>query len=421
MEYSSEEIKKKLFSLNSRGIKYNLDRIRKAVDFIGNPQNSYPSIHVAGTNGKGSTCAFIESILRAAGYKTALFTSPHIVDFRERFTISGNLVTEQEWIEVYKDVSNLIDSFNLTFFEATMLIASELFKRHKVEYAVFETGMGGRLDATNILKPQVTVITPIAMDHMEYLGNTITEIAKEKLGIVKEKVPLVMALPEKEAVKKIAEEKCIEMGSTCFFVEEEKATIISDDISGLSFVYNGYKYNTTMIGKHQLINALLAIEAIKKSGLNLKEEIIQKGIATMYLDGRFQVVKMENKTLIFDVGHNPHSSYFLCKSLKKYFENEPLCFLVGIMKDKDYREMIRHYSEVANHIIFATPKTSRAAPAETLAVNILDERKKSICDSVAEAFKKAMKREERVICITGSFYTVGEVMGTIKNNPAGIN
>lgn len=419
MQYSSEEIKKKLFSLHSRGIKYNLDRIRKALDFIGNPQNSYPSIHVAGTNGKGSTCAFIESILRTAGYKTGLFTSPHIVDFKERFRVNGNLVEEEEWIEVYREVGYLVDSFNLTFFEATMLIATELFKRQKVEIAVFETGMGGRLDATNILKPVVSVITPIAMDHMEYLGNTIEKIAREKLGIVKEKVPLIMALPNKKSVGKIAEEICIEKACPCFFVDQKKATLVSDDLSGLFFVYKGDNYKTSVIGKHQLINALLAIEAIKKSGLNLKQEIIQKGIHQMNLSGRFQVVSLNNKTAIFDVGHNPHAANFICKAIKKYFKDEPICFVVGIMKDKEYKKMIKYYSSVANHIIFTTPQTTRAALAEILAGNIQDEKKRSICNPVSEAFIKAMEREEKVICITGSFYTVGEVMEALKNNPAG--
>ncbi|NLE02707.1 MAG: bifunctional folylpolyglutamate synthase/dihydrofolate synthase, partial [Fibrobacter sp.] len=190
---NGSEIKKHLYSLVNKGIKYDLDRMIAAANSINNPQTFYKSFHVAGTNGKGSTCSFIESVLRASGFKTGLYTSPHILRFEERFRVNGEIVTEDKWLSVYKDIHDKLDIYNLTFFEASTLIAFELFKRENVDWAVFETGLGGRLDATNIIMPQVSVITRIAMDHMDLLGNTLADIAKEKFGIIKKDTSVVCA------------------------------------------------------------------------------------------------------------------------------------------------------------------------------------------------------------------------------------
>jgi len=171
------DIRTHLFSLATRGIKYDLDRMRHAALMCNNPQDQYSSFHVAGTNGKGSTCAFLESVLRSCGKKTGLFTSPHLVRFEERFMINGRPIGEALWLAVYEDLRPTIDEQELTFFEATTLMAFELFLREKVEWAVFETGLGGRLDATNVVVPRVSVISRLALDHKEYLGNDLVSVA----------------------------------------------------------------------------------------------------------------------------------------------------------------------------------------------------------------------------------------------------
>ena len=258
----SREIIERLFSRTRHGIKLGLDRMLAASDETGNPQNAYSSIHVAGTNGKGSVCAYMEAVIRSTGFRTGLFTSPHIVNFEERFIINGNPVPTLKWLEVYCDVENIIEKYNLTFFEAITLIAFELFKREKVEWAIFETGMGGRLDATNIIVPRVSVISVIGMDHTEYLGKNLSSIATEKLGIVKKNVPLVMLKSPQSAIESLAIKRCDEMSAPCFMVSEDHSGEYATNVNSTNFLYNGKKFTTTLNGKFQVKNAMVAIKAL---------------------------------------------------------------------------------------------------------------------------------------------------------------
>ncbi|MBN1575576.1 MAG: bifunctional folylpolyglutamate synthase/dihydrofolate synthase [Chitinispirillaceae bacterium] len=414
MHRSPEQIRQSLFSLTSKGINYDLERITAAADRSGNPHNAYPSIHVAGTNGKGSTCAFIETVLRGAGFTTGLFTSPHIVAFEERFRMNGKMVAEEEWIDVYYQQQTIIESYHLTFFESGMLIASELFRRRGVEWAVFETGLGGRFDATNILRPRVSVITRLAIDHREYLGDTLAEIAREKLGIVKERTPLVAADPDDPGLHRLIEATCRAKEAPCTFVAESDASEIASDNHGAAFHRNGIPYATRLAGRFQIVNALCAIEAIGQSGLTIDADIVQKGIAGAFLPGRFQRLAVSGKTVILDVGHNPDSAAVFVETLRSRFPGKPVCLVAGIMADKDYPAMIALYAAVARHIIFTKPKTDRAAAAETLAA-CLPEDRRTVCPDVGEAVRTAMNREEAVVCVTGSFYTVGEATAELGN------
>ncbi len=226
--HTASDIEHRLFNRTTKGIKLGLDRMFAAAATLGNPQNAYQCIHVAGTNGKGSTSAFIESVLREHGFKTGLFTSPHIISFEERFMINGKPIITRQWMDVYRSVEPIIEDLRLTFFEAVTLLAFELFKREKVEWAVFETGMGGRLDSTNIIIPKVASITAIAMDHMNFLGDNLLSIAGEKLGIVKKGIPLVMALPLQKEIVELAWAKCKELNAPCFFVSGKDALDIAE-------------------------------------------------------------------------------------------------------------------------------------------------------------------------------------------------
>lgn len=415
---SAKSIREHLFSLANRGIKYDLDRIREAAARCGNPQLHYKSFHIAGTNGKGSTCTYIESVLRHAGYKTALYTSPHIISFEERFLINGSPVGETQWLEVYISQSPIIEEFNLTFFEATTLIAFELFKRNHVEWAVFETGLGGRLDATNIIIPQVSVITGIAIDHTDYLGSSIVSIANEKLGIVKNNCPLVFAKNSDTDVMNLAEAICIEKGAALHIVCDSDAKLIGDGENGLEFLWNNLKFHTSLLGSFQLRNALLALNALQCAGIT-DYNVLYNGLTSAFLPGRFHELFFEGKTIVLDVGHNPDAASALVATLKKKYYGKSICFVTGIMKDKDTCGILKQYCTVANHIVFTRPQTDRAAQPEDLLQQV--EKKFvdqcEICNTVDGAVRRALDRGEEIICITGSFYTVGEGFLTLGVDP----
>jgi dihydrofolate synthase/folylpolyglutamate synthase len=415
---SSQQIAHKLFLRTSFGIKMGLDRIKAAADSIGNPQNTYPCFHVAGTNGKGSVCVFLDSCLQSFGLKTALFTSPHILNFEERFIINGKPIKSKKWIEVYYDLKKIIEKYNLTFFESATLIAFELFKREKVEFAVFETGMGGRLDATNILLPSVSIITKIAYDHKQFLGENLISIAKEKLGIIKKGIPLIMAEPEEKTIKDLAIKYCKKMNCEWIFVNENLAKNIKEKKTGISYIFNKKRIELKLHGKYQIVNSLIAIKALKKAGFN-DEKIIINGLKKAFIPARFQITKIKNKKFIFDVGHNPNASESFLKTYKLIFKNKKLCIITGIMKDKDIREILKNYCQIANKIILTKPKTNRAADITTLSNQIPFWYKGDIIliENIKNAVEKAFSLKENIISVCGSFYTVGEAMDYLNFKP----
>jgi dihydrofolate synthase/folylpolyglutamate synthase len=415
---SPQQIKSRLFSLLNKGIKYDLDRMFKAAALRGVPQKSYVSIHVAGTNGKGSTCAYIESILRRAGYRTGLYTSPHITDFEERFRIDGVDIDEVAWFDVYKEQEEVINDLNLTFFEAATLMAFEIFKEAGVEYAVFETGMGGRLDATNIITPAVSVITKLALDHREYLGGTLEALAGEKLGIVKPGVPLVMLEPDNQQIKKLAVDKCAELGSELTFVGINTDDIICGNAcGGVSFDYDNHRYDLSMFGVHQAQNALLALNAVKKISafsVGINEQILYDGLKSATLAGRFQIFDINGRTVVMDVGHNPDAMMVLVDALEKRFPGRRVSFVLGMMADKDTGGAIKVLASRASAFYFTRPNTERAAAPRAM-VDFIDAEfggKLFIVEGVDRAVGIALDnaRGDDVVCVTGSFYTVSEAM-----------
>lgn len=412
------KIREHLFSLENKGIKYDLDRMRVAAHMCGNPQNSYKSFHVAGTNGKGSTCTYIDSVLRTAGYRCGLYTSPHILNFEERFIIDGVPVSENDWLSVYLDQKKVIDDLNLTFFEAATLIAFELFRRKKVDWAVFETGLGGRLDATNIIIPEVSVITGIAVDHTQYLGNTLVSIATEKLGIVKDGSPLVFAENNDKEVMELARKTCAQKESLIQIVSRTEATEIEDNESGVQFTWQKKKISLPLHGFHQVSNAMCAIKALELAGIN-NSEMILKGLASAFVPARFQIVKHEGRIIILDVGHNPDGASVVADTILRKFRGKTVCIVTGIMKDKDMSGILAQYSKIANHILLARPQIARAAKPEELLEKIdhVNLQKCELSQTVADAVQCALNRNEELICITGSFYTVGEAFRFLNIDP----
>lgn len=409
------QIKKHLFSLTNKGIKYDLDRIRQAAAKIGNPQKSYKCFHVAGTNGKGSTCAYLESMLRESGFKTGLYSSPHLINFEERFQIDGKIIDELQWYDVYKDIKDVGDQFDLSFFEITTLLAFELFKRSGVEWAVFETGLGGRLDATNIVIPEVSVITSIALDHMDLLGNTITSIAKEKAGIIKKNVPVVTVANADPEIHRVLKETSESLNAPLSEVNDLSSSF--NLTSGIEFQRHGKMYSLGLRGQFQTINAILALEAMEKAGL-FNYDKCAKGLRNTFLPCRFQEVKYKGRRILLDVGHNPQAAEALVRNLQLAYRDHSVCFITGIMKDKDYVSIIKKYSEIANTVIFTKPAIDRASqPEQLLSSAPIHLVETVLCKTVADSLQTAMNMTHDLICIAGSFYTVGEACCAMNINP----
>ena len=413
-----EDILKNLFARTTQGIKFGLERISEAAACINNPQNAYNSIHVAGTNGKGSVCAFLESILRFQGYSTGMFTSPHIVRFEERFIINGKPVTTQQWLDVYQDIEDIANRYSLTFFEISALIAFELFKREKVDWAILETGMGGRLDATNIVIPRASVVTNIGIDHTEYLGSDILSIAKEKFGIIKENIPLIIVEQDNSEIMDTALRITKEKKSPCIVVDKKEACDMVQTDYGNTFKYKNTCFAVPLNGTYQVMNALCAIKSIELLKL-AKEEIMVEAISKTFSPARFQTFEVKGKKVVFDVAHNPQATGELCELIKQRFRDTPVCIVAGILADKDAHYMFQKYAECADSIIITQPKTPRAAPIDELVEKVPESFKKNIqvIDNVEDAVNSALEKFDGIVCITGSFYTVGEAMSALELEP----
>jgi dihydrofolate synthase/folylpolyglutamate synthase len=279
--------------------------------------------------------------------------------------IDGRPLSDADWLGVYRELQPVIDELELTFFEATTLMAFEIFRREKVAWAVFETGLGGRLDATNIVVPRVAVISRIAMDHCEYLGPDLPSVAREKLGIVKKKAPLVMAEPAEEGVRAMAEARCREMETVCIFAGLSAATNVIGDAGGTAFEWEGRPYRVNLRGDYQPGNAVVALQALKTAGFSDNERIAA-GLERAKLPGRFQVESIRGKTVVFDVGHNPDAAAAFSGAMKKRFSGKSVCLVTGIMKDKDRAGILVNYCRMADRIILTRPATDRAAAPEEL-------------------------------------------------------
>jgi len=394
----------------------NLERVREFLSLIGNPQKDLKSIHVAGSKGKGSTCAFLTYILREAGYKTGLYTSPHLVDFRERIRIlsvkrkAQKKASDFEGMISRKDLAGLvtrlrlgIEKYNkisrygaLTYFEVCTTLAFQYFLDKKVDFAVLETGLGGRLDATNVVTPLVSVITPISYEHTQKLGKTLGSIAGEKAGIIKPGVPLICAPQKKEAlnvIRKICKEK-----SSRFY-------LINKITPGVS------RINLSLIGEHQKINAAVSIGAIKilnKKGIRVNPPAISRGLTNTRWPGRCEVVSKKPLTVL-DGAQNAASAKILKQAVRDNFKYKKLILVLGASGDKDIKGICRELKVMADKVILTRADTPRAAAVNKLAVYFT---KGSIykTDSVREAMVLAKKLSKTgdLILVTGSLFVVGE-------------
>lgn len=404
-----------MYSLQRFGIILGLDTISGILSHLGNPHSSFKAIHVAGTNGKGSVASTLAFILHLAGFRTGLYTSPHLVRFNERICISNRPVSDEAVLESYKAVKNAPrKERELTFFEFSTAMAFDIFAKEKTDWAVIETGMGGRLDATNLLNPELSVITNISLEHREYLGNTIEEITGEKGGIIKTNRPVVTGVKQEsaaEVLRRIAAEKSAPLyrfGET-FRVSPEP---------GGSFTYHGMwntwtDMRTGLSGRYQIDNAALvlaACEILIQNGVNISADHIRKGLLRNRWPGRLEVV-CQSPQVVLDGAHNLEAARVLADYLSEQAENRRIIMVMGILDDKPYREMMHHLLPLCRKVIICQPKTGRAVSADKLA----SAAKEIIADTeiipdVGQALAHAMKTAsaEDMICVAGSLYVVGE-------------
>jgi dihydrofolate synthase/folylpolyglutamate synthase len=424
-----------LYALQKHGIKLGLDNTIKLLSLLGNPQNSFKSVHIAGTNGKGSTAAMIASVLKTAGFKVGLFTSPHLVSFTERMRVNDLEIEEREVVELTNEIRKIVEnaqnskpgtqhSFLPTFFEFVTAMGFLHFKREGVEWAVVETGMGGRLDATNILVPEVSVITNISYDHSEFLGGTLREIAGEKAGIIKKGIPAVTSAQEPAAMEVIRRKAEEEGTSLLVHGKDFSCRPRNLDISGITFDYDGKEkvenLYVPLCGAHQVDNAAVAIRALEFVGEKepIPSRLIREGLARTKWQGRLELI--ENKgcryDFLIDGAHNAAASRVLADSLKRFFipMYEKVILILGIMADKDTEGIMKPLLPLASETIFTCPEYERAASPGKLSeqAGSLGFRS-AVTHSVKSAIEAAKKMAENgpqraLIVITGSFYTVGE-------------
>lgn len=404
------------------GMKLGLENITSFLSELNNPQKTYLTIHIAGTNGKGSTAAMLASILRANGYKTGLFTSPHLVDFRERMTVNGKKISKTAVVNFVNKQRTNLSKRKLSFFELTASLAFDFFHRAKVDIAIIETGLGGRLDATNVLEPILTITTEISRDHLEILGNTEKKIAREKAGIIKPNTMHLVGMLKQEAMKVISTRAKI-LGAPLYKLYKSD---FSQGRNIFSFGYHSRNINLrnitpSLIGRHQQRNAALAIKAselISKYGLLLDKSLVKKGIEETKWAGRFQILAKQNSpTFVLDVAHNVTGVEAYVESFKSKFPGRKTKIITGVVKRKEHQEMFDLLSEIAEIYYLVPLKSKRTADLRELTENINWKNipvKRVSALEIARKSVLSLAKFDDIISVIGSHYLVGEYFKKYK-------
>jgi dihydrofolate synthase / folylpolyglutamate synthase len=406
-----------LYSLEKFGIVFGLHNVYWLLSLIGNPHTFLKTVHVGGTNGKGSVVRMVSGALTEAGYRVGRYTSPHLVSFTERIAINNAEITEQEIVRLTTRLKKSVDatdpSHHFTFFDFTTALAFDYFREQAVDVAVVEVGLGGRLDSTNVLNPLVSVITNVEMDHMDYLGNSIEDIAREKAGILKEGVPAVtgaMGTPLR-ILRESARGKCP------FLVLDESFSF--EKTGDQEMAYRGLDWSiphlhVNLAGDHQLLNgavALCTLELLVRSGFAVSDSTAITAFAKVSWPGRLELAK-ERPVILLDAAHNVHGAQALASYLRSHYSGRKKILVFGVMKDKEFPSMLGELLPLFDTIVLTKPDTARAASPHDLKVLA---NHALIAGSVREALQKTRETatENDVIVITGSFYTVGEARGLV--------
>lgn len=415
------------------GSKLGLDNIRYLLDLLGNPHKSLKVIHVAGTNGKGSTSTFISQILKEEGYKVGLFTSPYLEEFTERVRINGDNIPKDDLAEITEMVKSKVEAMlkdgksHPTEFEIVTAIAMLYYKLKEVDYVVLEVGLGGRLDSTNVVEnPLVSVITPIAFDHTQYLGNTIDKIAYEKAGIIKNNSFVVAHPQQKEAMDTI-ENICNEMESKLLVAPVESIKIEKYDEFGMKFDVDLYGEKLCgleigLLGKYQANNAVVALMTIKTlreyHNISITESSIRNGLRNAKWPGRLEVLK-RNPTLVIDGAHNIHGARALKKSIEEIFSYNRLIGVIGVLGDKDVDGILKEIIPLCSTVIITKPNNPRAISLEELREKIeAFDKEVLVYEKISDAVDKSLEisKADDMVVYCGSLYMIGDIRTKINKN-----
>jgi len=395
-----------LYGLRLFGAKFGLENTFKLAALAGNPQEKLRFIHVAGTNGKGSTCAMLESIYRASGLRVGMFTSPHLVSFRERIQVNRRLIPESEVVRLVEELRMANKENEATLFEFATVMALKFFAEQKCELVIWETGLGGRLDATNIVTPLASVITNIAFDHEQWLGDTLGKIAAEKAGIIKPGVPVMTAAEEPEAlavIEKIAREKRAPLKQI------QKSEVRSQK-------------SEPLLGDHQKLNAVLALATVKalQNQIPVSDEKIRTGLADVNWPGRLQLIQRpDDQKILLDGAHNVAGAKVLREALEKNFPAAKRTLILGVFQDKDWPHICETLAPLAARIFTVTVASERTANASDLATACRTANPSAeilACASLNEALKRSAG--DAFVVIAGSLYLVGEALELLGLSPA---
>ena len=405
------------------GSKPGLERISALLNKLGNPQDDLKFIHIAGTNGKGSCAAMTASVMKSAGYKTGLYTSPYLYRFNERMQINGKEIENDDICYLVERIKPIADAMeeHPTVFEIVTAMALVWFKEQHCDIVVFEVGLGGRLDATNIIGvPEAAVIMNIGLDHTEVLGDTVSKIAEEKGGIIKEGCDCVL-YNQSEEVENVIKEICRQKNARLHISDASKIDCEFDSLYGQTFSYKGEPYAISLLGKNQLKNAAVVIElcrVLNEKGWDIPQEELEHGIYAVHWPGRFEIVK-EDPIFVLDGGHNPQCAKSIVDNLENYFPHYRHVLVIGLLKDKDYESFAKIINLAADEYICVTPNSERALPAAELAETVKRFNKPVWAfDDIKDGMDKAMERadEDAIICACGSLYLAGDIRASFGLN-----
>lgn len=411
-----------------------LERMNSLLKLLGNPQDELKIIHVAGTNGKGSTCRYIYSVLQAAGYKTGLYTSPFLEFFNERIELDGKYISDDDLAEYTDRVLKCAEIMvargeqSPTEFEVITAIAFLYFKEKGCDFAVMEVGLGGSGDSTNVCKsPLISVITSISYDHTDRLGNTLAEIAAEKAGIIKEGCPVVTSAEADEALK-VIEEKAAECGSMYFETRHIPYTVRAKSLEGIRFdtVIQGVPFENielSMLGEHQIKNAICALSALnileERGDVALHRDAIYRGLKAARQTGRFEVMsaKDEKPTVVIDGAHNPDGASALRKAVNEYLPGKKILMVTGMLADKDTEKILNEFTAITDSFISTEPENPRKMDAESLKAEI--EAMGADCESFPDCREAVQAAAERgknfdAVLYAGSLYMIGAIRGILR-------
>ena len=431
----------RLFPALPTGVHWGLERTELALASLGDPQTAFRSVHVGGTNGKGSVTATLASVLHTAGHRAAAYTSPHLCSFRERVLVDARPLDESKLLTYADDVREAVTRFGLTFFEAVTVLAFHAFRAEGVQVAAVEVGLGGRLDATNVLRPEVAAVTNVALDHADYLGDTLAEIAGEKAGIMKPGVPFVTAETD-AAILELFRERGRALGVPVHEVGASAARDVAVERDHTAFrlatrSWGELEVWTPLVGRHQAVNTALAIEVLEHVGPDLRPDAssLLDGIRRVRHRGRDEVRTIDGRTWLFDVAHNTAGVQSLVDTLDRLELPRPLVVLIGVLGDKDWRSMLPPLFARAQAAVLTVPPTAPAerrwdpaAAAEAVARAGLEKGGarggRAPVTVVVEDFLTALREAERragagTVVVTGSVHTVGNAMSALGIHPLG--